>query len=68
MIPQSWPSDAVRRHVLVPFGTRTEVIRPAPVVSALRAGAVLADPATDALLGPDEPGCTDGAPPWRDAA
>ncbi|GAA0810073.1 non-hydrolyzing UDP-N-acetylglucosamine 2-epimerase [Spirilliplanes yamanashiensis] len=37
MIRQSWPSRPVRRHVLVPFGTRPEVIKLAPVVSALRA-------------------------------
>lgn len=42
MIPQSWPGrptggTPVRRHVLVPVGTRPEVIKLAPVVSALRA-------------------------------
>ncbi len=39
MNPLTWPSAAVpvRRHVLVPFGTRPEVIKLAPVVRALRA-------------------------------
>ncbi len=38
MTPLTWPDAPrpVRRHVLVPFGTRPEVIKLAPVVRALR--------------------------------
>ena len=39
MKPLTWPATEtpIRRHVLVPFGTRPEVIKLAPVVHALRA-------------------------------
>jgi UDP-N-acetylglucosamine 2-epimerase (non-hydrolysing) len=33
-----------------------------------RVAAILADPATDALLALDEPDCTDGSRPWEPAA
>ena len=46
-----------QRHVLVPFGTRPEVVKS-------RIAAILADDRTDALLTLDEPDFTNGRLPW----